>query len=123
MSLLPHAGFIQLIIILDADYFSAFHGVSNSELRGICAFENNTPKNSTLLFIDQPTYIAYSSLASVLTERNLFFSGTGVSQVVTLEYLKREEDVAFIKTSKDYKKVERVFKKDQINYVIYMKIL
>lgn len=103
---------------LQADYFSAFHGVSNSELRVYGFLENNTPKNSTLLFIDQPTYIAYSSLASVLTERNLFFSGTGVSQVVTLEYLKREEDVAFIKTSKDYKKVERVFKKDQINYVI-----
>lgn len=103
---------------LQADYFSAFHGVSNSELRAYDFLKNNTPKNSELLLVDQPAYTSYSSLASVLTERNLFFSGTGVSQVVTPEYLRREEDVALIKTSKDYKKVEQVLAKDQINYVM-----
>ena len=100
------------------EYLSGYHGVTNAELEGYNFLKNDTHLNSTLLLVDEPSYVHYASLANVLTQRNLFFSGTGVSQIITPEYLRREKDVNFIKSSKDDKKVDAVLKKDKINYVI-----
>ena len=103
-----------------ADYLSSFHGISSSELKSYDYLKNNSSKNSMLLLIDQPSYsdCAAVSIAKVVTQRNLFFSGTGVSGVVFPEYLRREKDVAFIKTSQDEKKVIETLKNDDIDYVL-----
>ena len=72
---------------LQADYFSSFHGIPTAEFKSYDFLKNNSPKDSTLLLIDEPSYKCPSSIANVLTQRNLFFSGPGVSQIITPEYL------------------------------------
>jgi hypothetical protein len=103
---------------LQADYFSSFHGISAAELKSYAYLKDNSPKNSTLLLIDEPSYNCFSSIVNVLTERNLFFSGQGVSQVVWPWYTGRKNDVVFIKTSRDDQEVDELLKKDNINYVV-----
>ncbi|HUD43918.1 MAG TPA: hypothetical protein VMR41_00035 [Patescibacteria group bacterium] len=100
------------------DYFSGFHGVSTSELTAYTFLKDNTPENSTILLIGKNDFLPFSSLASVLSERNLFFSGTGVSQVITPEFLRRQTDTDFIKSSKNNKLVLNVLQKDKVNYVV-----
>jgi len=103
-----------------ADYLSPFHGISSLELNAYNYLRNNTLENSKLLLIDQPSYNTCSavSIAKVLTGRNLYFSGTGVSGVVFPEYLRREKDVSFVKSSNDDEGVIKTLKNDNINYVV-----
>lgn len=101
------------------DYLSPFHGVTAAELKSYDFLRDNLPKDSMVLLIDQPSYNSCpASLAKVLTERNLFFSGPGASQIITSEYIKREKDVAFIKNSSVDEKVNEILKKNAINYVV-----
>jgi hypothetical protein len=100
------------------DYLSGYHGINNVELNVYSFLKNDTPKNSEVLLLDQPIYMYYSSIVSVLAERNLFFSGIGVSQIITPEYTRREKDVALVKNSKDDKKVIQTLKSDSINYLV-----
>lgn len=102
---------------LQTDYFSGFHGISNQELAAYNFLKNKTPENSMVLLIDQKKYVFYSSVVSVLTQRNLFLSGTGVSQVRTTEFERRKQNVEIIKSSIDDKKVNAVLTKDNINYI------
>jgi len=106
--------------IFNVDYLSPFHGVSKSELDSYNFIRNNSSKKSLLLLVNQSGYNACNavSVAKILTQRNLFFSGTGVSGVVFPEYLRREKDVAFIKASQDEKKVIETLRNDNINYVV-----
>lgn len=99
------------------DYISSFHGISNQELESYAYLKNNTPEKSNVLLLDKNDNTLFSSIASVLTERNLFFSGQGVGQIVTSEYEKRKRDVGVIRTSQDSIKVNAVLKRDSINYI------
>jgi len=103
---------------IDTVYLSGNSGISNAELNAYSFLKNNTPENSNLLLIGQQRYVHYSSIVNVLAERNLFFSGEGVSQIITPEIKRRENDVNFIKLSKDDRKVDQMLKKDKINYVV-----
>jgi hypothetical protein len=109
--------FYSLGVYFKLDYFSGFHGIYNSELESYSYFRNNTPENSLVLFADPPSYTGYASLASIFSDRNLFLSGEGVSQVVTSEISRRRKDVKIIKTSIDVNKVDAILKKDNINYI------
>jgi len=104
---------------LKNDYFSKFHGVSKIELQADDYLKNNTPQNSLLLLVGEPNYVVASSITSVLTERNLFLSGVGVSQEMTPEKQRREKDVEFIELSKNSQKVNEILKNDKINYVVF----
>jgi hypothetical protein len=103
-----------------ADYSSSFHGISNAELESYNFLKNHTSKDSELLIIDQPSLggCPIASIAKVLTERRLFFSGTGVSGAIPPEYIRRERNVTFIKSNNDDKKVIEVLKNDNIDYII-----
>jgi len=102
-----------------ADYSPQFHGVSSAELKSYNYLKNNSSENSALLLIDQPSYNnCPASLAKVLTERKLFFSGPGPSQIIMQEYIRREKDVFLIKTQEDDKKVIETLRNDGINYIV-----
>jgi hypothetical protein len=103
-----------------ADYLSSFHGIAKAELDQYNFIKNNSPENSTLLLVDQPSYstCTAASVAKILTQRKLFFSGIGVSGVIFPEIAKREKDIAFIKNSKDSYGVFRSLKNDGINYIV-----
>jgi hypothetical protein len=102
---------------LKIDYFSAFHGVSNKELQAYDYLKNNTAKNSLVLVVNQESYVDFASIASVLSERNLFFSGEGVSQKVTSEIIRRKKDLKAVQFSLDTNKVNSILKNDKINYI------
>lgn len=110
-------------VALNADYFSAFHGVSTQELQLYDYLKGNTPRNSLVLFVDQPNYTLYASIASILSERNLFLSGTGVGQILTPEINRREQDIKIIGSSIDVQKVNALLQKDKIDYVYSASIL
>jgi hypothetical protein len=102
------------------DYLSSFHGVPASEFESYNFLKNNSPKNSLVLLIDQPGSgtCNIASIAKTLTERRLFFSGTGVSGVVFPEYIRREKDILSIKENTNEEVVSNILKKDDINYVV-----
>jgi hypothetical protein len=102
---------------LQTDYLSGFHGISNSELASYDYIEENTPKEANILFTDGRKAYPASSLVSILTQRNLFLSGTGVSQITTPQIARRIADVAVINISLDAKKVNAILKKDKIDYL------
>jgi hypothetical protein len=99
------------------DYLSGFHGISNSELASYAYLKANTAKDANILFVDSSNIYPASSLVSIFTERNLFLSGTGVSQITTPQIAKRIKDVKTIKTSLNAQKVEDILKRDNINYI------
>jgi hypothetical protein len=101
---------------LSLNFFSGFHGISNPELKSYEYLKNNTPKDSMILLIDQKKYVQYSSIANVLTERNLYLSGEGVSQVKTPEIQKREEEVKIV-NYREYPGESDPFLRREINYV------
>lgn len=105
------------------DYLSDFHGIPTSELNSYNFIKSNSSKNSLLLLIGDTSYsnCLAAPAAKPLTERELFFSGTGVTGVVFPEYIRREKDVTFIKDSKDEKGVFKVLKKNGINYILIFK--
>lgn len=101
------------------NYTSLFHGVSTAELNVYSYLKNNAPRDSMILLIDQPNYgNCPASLAKVLTERNLFFSGPGSSQIITPENIRREKDVILVKNNTDDKKTFELLRNDAINYVV-----
>lgn len=99
------------------DYLSGFHGISNQQYQAYNYLRNKTNKDSLVFLIDRRKIVSYSSLASVLTDRNQFFSGNGVGQVMTPEILRRENDSVVIKTSINAKMVRDVLKRDKIDYI------
>jgi hypothetical protein len=109
--------FYSINVALNADYFSGFHGISNSELSTYNFLKNKTPENSLLLLLGEKNYVVYSSIANVLSERNLFLSGEGVSQVVTQEIARRRADVKLVENSHSQQKVNATLAKDNINYI------
>jgi len=107
---------------LKLDYFSGFHGISRTELESYGYLKNNTPKDSLVAVVNQEKYIYLSSIVSVLSERNLFFSGAGEDQSLTPEMTSRKNDLNEIRTSLDTERVNAILKKDKINYIyIYNK--
>ena len=84
------------------DYLSGFHGISNQQYQAYDYLKNKTNKDSLVFLIDRRRVVSYSSLASVLTDRNQFFSGNGVSQVMTPDIVQRENDSVVIKTSIEF---------------------
>jgi hypothetical protein len=102
---------------LKLDYLSGFHGISNSELDSYTYLRNNTSADSNILFIDNKTNYPASSLVSIFTRRNLFLSGTGVSQIMTPQITKRIKDVGAIKTSLDQQKVGSILEENRVNYI------
>jgi len=100
------------------DYLSPFHGISSSELSSYDFLKNNSPKNSTLLLIDQPSSTCREvSIAKVLTQRKLYFSGTGVWGT-SAESVKRKRYASIIKASANNELVGKLLKNDGINYIV-----
>jgi hypothetical protein len=107
---------------LKLDYFSGFHGISRTELESYGYLKNNTPKDSLVAVVNQKEYIYYSSIVSVLSERNLFFSGLGLDQNLTPEMTNRKNDLKEIRASLDTERINLILKRDKINYIyIYNK--
>lgn len=98
------------------DYFSGFHGLSNSQLAVYNYIKNETPISSKVLFLNEP-FVLYTSLGNVVSQRNSYYSGPGVSQLMTPELKKRMSDSEIIKTSTDSAKIDSILKKDEIDYV------
>jgi hypothetical protein len=103
------------------DYLSGFHGISNIEMSSYSYLKNNSLENANILFVEKNNAYQGSSLVSIFTKRNLFLSGIGVSQVVTPQIANRIKDVKIIKTSIDNREVDRILKKDNINYIYVYK--
>jgi hypothetical protein len=106
---------------IQSEYLSGFHGISNREMESYLFLKNQTPKNSLVLIMNQTKYTGYSSIDNVLTGRDLFFSGQGVSQSRSQEYLKRQHDIDLIKNAKDPAIVNSTLKKNNINYLYFYK--
>ena len=98
------------------DYFSGFHGLTNSQLASYNFIKNNTSVSSNILFLNE-SYVFYTSLANVVSQRNSYYSGPGVSQIMTPELKKRMDDSEVIRTSTDSAKIDSILKKDKIDYV------
>ena len=79
--------------------------------------KNKTAENSLVLLLGEKNYVVYSSIASVLSQRNLFLSGEGVSQLNTPEIIRRRNEVSVIKNSENQIEINTILKKDNINYI------
>ena len=101
---------------INADYLKGFHGVSNNELEVYDYLKNNTPKDSVVLMVDQLSYVSYSSVANVISERSMFLTGQGVSQIDLPQIIKRKEDVKSLAKINSQDAVD-LLKRDKINYV------
>ncbi len=101
------------------DYLAGFHGISNEELESYSFLRDKTPKDSLVFIVNQSRYVDFSSIVSALSKRNLFLSGSGVSQTYNPVQQQRKQDLKDLMVSTDSAKIIDILKKNDINYVYF----
>ena len=97
--------------------FVSFHGISHEEMASYTYLKVNTPKDSLIFIINQPHYIHYSSMVNVLSERPLFFSGEGVSQMQTQTMRERKFLRESVLLADNIDQVKQLLRKNTIDYM------
>lgn len=100
-------------------FFTGFHGVTKEEMEAFTYLKDTSEKDSLVLIVNHDRFQHYASLASVLMNRPLFFSGTGVSGKVSSEIAKRMEDRKTIQTSIDPQSIHNVLVENNIQYLFF----
>lgn len=109
--------FLTVSEYIQQEYTKSFHGIGNAEYASYQFLKNNTSSTSVVFIFDQKKYIAYASIASVLTDRQLFFSGEGVRQQVTPIILKRRADVALLRSSTSGSEIVQMLHDEKVSYL------
>lgn len=104
-----------------SSFSSKFSGIPNDELQAYYYLKNNTTQNSLILLMNPNDYIINSSETSLISQRQLFYAGTGVAQKETQEIKRRKNLIDKIKSSSNSKEIKTILKKNKINYLLFYK--
>lgn len=102
---------------ISTEFFQPFHGISHAELASYTFLENNTPTSSVVLILGQQKYVAYASLSSILSHRDLYLSGEGVRQVKTPVIVHREDVVKKVASTNDTAQIADTLSREHVNYL------
>lgn len=114
---LPHWIYASFSYIQD-EYFTGFHGADSAQTEAYTYIKTATPKNSTILIVED--YLTPATLTSVLVERDVDLSGTGVSQILTSAMEKRIADVKIVRTYTDKYILKKTLDGMHTNYIVLL---
>lgn len=100
------------------EYQMGFHGVSSAQATSFRYIATKTPTNSVVLTENQPAY-SYASAANLFMNRDTYFAGNGVRQIITPEIAKRKEIVTLVEKDTENQEIVDMLKKEHIGYIYY----
>lgn len=99
-------------------FINRFYGVSNSQLASFDFINTHTPQKSVIFLANQHGY-AYASTANLFIDRDLYFSGNGVRQIMTPEIIKRRNQIDIVSKGTSSPAIGNILSQEKIQYVYY----